>query len=338
MVTVHVGKDSLKQSFLVHRELLTLHSEYFRSLLTAKIKTEIKDEDETKIKIEKGEKPGQGLPTIPDTRSPSPSEENSQTPENALRSASFSEKSGSLCSPSPSSPSPSVNAVWPIYREADTASQSSVKSQTPVTAQPTIEATPAAQTVSEIHVPEINPTHFAAFLSFLYINSITPSIADLQTSSTSHLYPTMYILGCQLLSPSFFNYIMEALRRDVHGEWPSAEQAKHIYEITSSFTPLASRTSNLGKDGVTMLKKFTASCMAANNVFERHVEGTPEHDEWNKLFSAKPEIGMDVLRAHSSQWHERKPWDDVHRKKFLVEKGLGDNQGDVINRGQGNGT
>jgi hypothetical protein len=69
MVTVFVGEDALKQSFVVHRELLTLHSEYFHTLLTTKVKTEVKDEDAKKIKDEKVETPVQDLLALPGTRS-----------------------------------------------------------------------------------------------------------------------------------------------------------------------------------------------------------------------------------------------------------------------------
>jgi len=350
MATVYVGKESLKQGFLVHKELLTLHSEYFHDLLTTNIKTEVKDEDEKKVKDEKIETPVQNLPTLSDAHLTLPSDEESKALATSLRSPSPSEESNasesSSCSTSPGGPDLSEVGHLLEHKPWEIKPQAPLKTKLPLTTPPLAPPAPTLDIVlspstTTLHIPTINPTHFAAFLSYLYTNTIVPSLATLQESSTPHPYPVLYLFGYQLRSASFQNYIMEALRRDVqlaHGQWPSAEQARFVYDITASFTPLEVGATFGGGSGGggAVLKRFTASCLAANSPFERYADGTSPHDEWTKLFCEKPEISLDVLRAQSSRWHEQKPWDDAARREWMVEeKRLGEKWEDSFVKGEG---
>jgi hypothetical protein len=62
VVVVNVGGENgtLKQSFIVHRELLMLNSNFFRSLLGEKVKVEVKKDEEMGIKSEEIEMSGRG--------------------------------------------------------------------------------------------------------------------------------------------------------------------------------------------------------------------------------------------------------------------------------------
>jgi hypothetical protein len=37
------------------------------------------------------------------------------------------------------------------------------------------------------------------------------------------------------------------------------------------------------------------------------------------LFETSREIGMDVLKASGKRWLESKPWEEKHRKEYLIE-------------------
>jgi hypothetical protein len=62
MVVVHVGGENgtLKQSFVVHRELLMLNSSFFCSLLAEKVKVQVEENEQLRVKSEETEVPGLG--------------------------------------------------------------------------------------------------------------------------------------------------------------------------------------------------------------------------------------------------------------------------------------
>lgn len=102
---------------------------------------------------------------------------------------------------------------------------------------------------------------------------------------------------------------------DLEQSWPSVEQVVWIYNITPTVS------SGEGIEGMKMLRRFTASCIAANSPFEQFRAGSFEHRKWEALFSTRPEISFDVLKG--GKWHEKKPWDvGVWREWLVHERGL----------------
>jgi hypothetical protein len=365
MVVVHVGGEggSLKQRFIVHRELLVLHSSFFREMLKEGVKVEVKEDEEMKVKSEGIELPEQGqeMAMISEiVRSSTPvtknlgvrqneewelgpmTHENGQMvkEEEQKRSGDKSRENSPLSEvPNPdessdnaflnmlkkSTPHPVLPLLLPTSGTTSTLPPTKITSPLPL--------------FTEINVPDLNNIQFTAFLSFIYTRTISPSISDLQLHPT-HTFPILYLSASQLGSPGFINHIMTEQRRKGDRQWPSVEQVRFIHSAVSSYTPLNHPGWNgaMGTgamEGPVILRKFTAACIAASNPFTRHSEGSDELAEWTKLFGECQGLWLDVLKE-GGKWAESKPWEECWRKEWMVEeRGLRERLEEMFVHGEG---
>jgi hypothetical protein len=354
MVVVHVGGEggSLKQRFIVHRELLMLHSSFFREMLKEGVKVEVKEDEDMKVKSEDIELPEQGqeMATIPGiVRSSTLTTKNLGVRHNEeLELGLMTHEDGQMVeegeqrrSRDKSRDNSPLSEVPNPYEGYDDGLLNMLKKSTPQPVLPillptsgTTSTLPPTKVTSplppftEINVHDLNSIHFTVFLGFIYTRTISPSISDLQLHPT-HTFPILYLSASQLGSPGFMNYIMTQQRRKVDRKWPSVEQVRFIHSAVSSYTPLNHPGGNgtMGSratEGPMILRKFTAACIAASNPFTRYSEGSDELTEWTKLFSECQGLWLDVLKE-GGRWAESKPWEECWRKEWVVEeRGLGE--------------
>jgi hypothetical protein len=101
------------------------------------------------------------------------------------------------------------------------------------------------------------------------------------------------------------------------GDWPTPDEARKVYHLTSNVQ--ASGSGTYGGNHA-MLRKFVADSIAANNPFERYDPDSNKYAEWSRLYTENSVISLDVHKASSKRWSESKPWEDQHRKSYLVEE------------------
>jgi hypothetical protein len=349
MVVVHVGGEggSLKQRFIVHRELLMLHSSFFREMLKEGVKVEVKEDEEMKVKSEDIELPEQGqeMAMISEIiRSSTPATKNLGVGHNEeWELGLMTHENGQMVkegeqrrSGDKSRDNSPLSEVPNPYEASDNAFLNMLQKGTPHPALPILlptsgttntlpptKITSPLPSFTEINVPDLNAIHFTAFLSFIYTRTISLSISDLQLHPT-HTFPILYLSASQLGSPGFMNYIMTQQRRKGDRQWPSVEQVRFIHSAVSSYTPLnrpgLNGTMGTGAmEGPVILRKFTAACTAASNPFTRYSEGSDELAEWTKLFGECQGLWLDVLKE-GGRWAESKPWEECWRREWMVEE------------------
>lgn len=317
------GEPGKEQKFVVHRELLMLHSGFFRELLTQKVEeVDVKTEEidtamseelstmnaeskEGGMAIEqKGE--GNAAREGPDGEG---GEENGQE---MSRESSLS----SLRS-SPFDPSSAPSSVENIP-----------------TTKPAVKLPQGAGTTTpalvELRILSLDPTSFAAFLAYIYTHDVPGNILALQPSQ-EHLFPTLYLFASQLGSAGFMNYILtqQLLIWKTGAQWPFPSQVSFIYSALSTF----STEGTMGM-GAGILKTFTAACIAANDPYTCYEPGCSEYAEWDMVMDSCLKLRGDVMRQ-GSKWILRKPWDEVSRNIWMVqEKSLGERWEDMFINGE----
>jgi hypothetical protein len=168
----------------------------------------------------------------------------------------------------------------------------------------------------------VSPLQFSFFLSWMqhgYFIDPLLSISENESNIDVEL-EHLWVAGHQLESPGFQNYVMERLRTSdgaQAGDWPTPDEARTVYRLVSGIRPTGSRSSD---GGHSMLRKFVADSIAADNPFERYDPDSDEYEEWSRLYTENSVISLDVHKASSKRWSESKPWEDQHRKKYLVEE------------------
>lgn len=306
-VTIHVG-DEPKQTFQVPKELLTLFSEYFRRLLV-----QGKDDQKRNQIMAKASTTSEGaidLTNLPDEIEPA-----AKPITNSFLAQ--------VMNPEPAS----VVARVATYDLKKTVAQVSTynlaKTFTLVSPLRMPLAVIGSESTTEITVPNIHPTHFAAFVCFLYTGkAVIPKDEganddeedDEEATDPSDFLASLYMLAVKIGSADYQNVVMDALQRNAEEKsgGMTAAQAKHVYFITSDVG---------GKnEGAAMLRRFTAACIAATNPFEMYEEGSDESEEWTKLYSEMSAISLDVHKAGSKRWIESKPWDKKNRDEFFWEE------------------
>ncbi|KAE8447199.1 hypothetical protein EG329_011030 [Mollisiaceae sp. DMI_Dod_QoI] len=327
MVTVNIGTET-KQSFLVHKELLALYSEYFHDTFSDRVKKEVKIEAKEEVKQEVKLEPGSLFPRKWGSR------------RNILDSDSESDSGTRSLSSTPSNPgmrmSIEVGPVQPVLRLRPKPEDSKSEDN---------RITKHGLENPEVYdLPNITPSQFAQFVSFLYAGRIIDAFDPLILATENNSPEALWYVGQYLRSPDFQNNILEGLRTTSStksGCWPSAEDMEIIYNLHEKAED-GIRNADGGKTGggnenssggagENLLKKFAAHCIAANSPFERHEPESAEGQAWKKLFGKKSEIGMDVLIAGGTRWALRKPWDDKLRGDYMVEEeGVEERWGEMI--------
>ncbi|EPE34973.1 hypothetical protein GLAREA_10668 [Glarea lozoyensis ATCC 20868] len=124
-------------------------------------------------------------------------------------------------------------------------------------------------------------------------------------------------------SPSFQNFCIEQLRYDCWEEvairntlWPTPDQARDIYWITS---PKSTKYEDMKYEGErkhNQLRRFVASVIAVIHPLGRFQEDDKLYHDWMKVVEEVLDIGDDIFRASNESWIDVKPW---HRGLFNVE-------------------
>jgi hypothetical protein len=361
MVVVHVGGENgtLKQSFVVHRELLMLNSSFFCSLLAEKVKVQVEENEQLRVKSEETEVPGLGDRVV--TRRKARTEEDLPLEEQRKQLESDADRmigirwteigqekeqpkdgGGSTCSSSLSSLSGQFDDVVQSALFPDLVSKpnSATQPQPSPINHPSTPGTTAVPPITKLHVAGINPIHFSAFISYIYTQHISPSLSTLLLPRP-HLFPTLYLLASQLGSPNFMNYVLTQHIQTKDTSWPSPEQVQYIYSATAAYHPLSvdipgecGTMAGMDNEGPRILKRFTAACIAANCPFEKYTEGETIFVEWDNMLKDCAGLGRDVVMAQA-KWIEKKPWDEGYRKEWMAEeRGLEERWEEIFGNGE----
>jgi hypothetical protein len=167
---------------------------------------------------------------------------------------------------------------------------------------------------------EISSLQFTIFLCWVQHGYLIKPLYAIPDDGSDIDLGHLWVVGHRLGSPRFQNYVMERLRSSKKvqaGDWPTPNQARTVYQITSDIQASRSGTSS-GK--YPMLRKFVAHSIAANSPFDRYDEGSSEYDDWSRLYRKNPDISLDVHKVGGKQWIASKPWDDEHRNEYSVEE------------------
>jgi hypothetical protein len=72
------------------------------------------------------------------------------------------------------------------------------------------------------------------------------------------------------------------------------------------------------------LRMFAVHSMACKSPFDKSQEGTERYKEWTKEWTALlknvPDLISDIARVAGIEWNGTYPWDDEHRKAYLVDQ------------------
>jgi len=310
MVVVYVGGESgsEKQSFVVHRELLILHSAFFREMLKDEgksvvrvVKNEAKKDEDAEIKDEEFER--SDLPVKKAQRSDVNDAQMNRASSLEIDAFDSSDDFEDLDAPmtTPTNQQRSTN----IASTPGTSTSPGLPSN----------LTPALTTLS---IPTLSPTNFSAFITYVYTGTLSS-----QPSTSTNTFATLYLFAARLCSPRLMNHLLTSHRRNL-GFWPSPEQVRFIYNSLASHTPLNLPSSlvrgkeaitKIGEEGKRILRRFTAACIAAKNPFAEIKERGGE--EWSKLLAKCEGLGLDVL-IEGGRWVERKPWEEEFRGEWVV--------------------
>ncbi|KAE9371880.1 hypothetical protein N431DRAFT_426456 [Stipitochalara longipes BDJ] len=178
--------------------------------------------------------------------------------------------------------------------------------------------------LTELTIPSLPPTHFPAFISYIY----TGATLSFHSISNPHAFATLYLFATHLGSPGLMNHLLTSHRRNVNS-WPNPEQVRFIYSSLASFIPLtlpnssaqsgpeggSDELSMITEDGKRILKKFTAACIAAKSPFQKLGEG----EEWKALLGECGGLALDVL-MEGGRWVGEKPWEERSRGEWIVKE------------------
>ena len=352
MVFVTLGREGENQTFVVHRELLMLHSGFFRCLLIeqtknqakseimdevklkSEVKSEVKKDEDTAVKKEEAE-------TAPTLDALSTNNLGLQEPKRQ-----FLQLDGKSIHPDLSDDGnlgeddSSMEDLDDLDSPVATAMSTKQRKPTSPTFTPII--TQALTTLTTLTIPYIPAMKFRTFVAYLYTSQLPPYLTP--ETTTGNTFASLYLFATQLGSPGLMNHALTLHRRNLdQTSWPDSEQVQFIYDSLASYNALPLtriiqlssavlptpqlRSSNeegreeiaqIAEEGKKILRRFTAACIAAQNPFERMREGA-EGEEWTKLLGECEGLGLDVL-MEGSKWVETKPWEECWRGKWVIKE------------------
>ncbi|KAF8861576.1 hypothetical protein BDZ45DRAFT_723718 [Acephala macrosclerotiorum] len=316
MVTVNVGTET-KQAFLVHKELLALHSGYFHDLFSPDIKKEVKKE----VKNEP-------LASFTESTNLYGADSNSEM-EDILRDGHATSQTAINPQPtqsvlrlrSPQNPLP--GDIKPESSKSGALRELLAAKKSP------INTVSHNQKQESYDLPSINPSQFAQFVSFIYTGTIISAFDPLIMAVEHNSVEALWYVGQYLRSPPFQNNILEGLRTTStvkSGTWPSPEDVEIIYDLHDKAQQSEGDDTKVKGEGEdrggskNMLKKFALHCLSASNPLTRHPIATPSGRAWDEFLTKKrTDIGIELLRV-SGRWAFTKPWDDKLRGEYMVEE------------------
>jgi hypothetical protein len=309
MVVLYLGgaEKGMERKFVVHRELLILHSNFFRDLLEEKGKeTDVKREElgtpmlGQEVAMQNGE-----AVAVKQERKRSDGGNDSETTDGEEEKDRDTSHQSSLSSLD-TSHSDESSELPDLKNTSTPQTQPNLPSEAGTT-------TPA---LVERQIPSLNPTYFEAFLSYIYTHQIRGLKIE-QDPSSQHMFASLYLFASQLGSPGFMNYIMTQHHINFKlpdEEWPNPTQVRHI--CSTSNLPTGDETFG---EGPAKLQQFMVACIAANNPYERYKPGSREYADWECTFAACPTLVNDAFRE-ACKWVVRKPWEEGSRSEWMVEE------------------
>ncbi|CZR64690.1 uncharacterized protein PAC_14589 [Phialocephala subalpina] len=314
MITIHVGTET-KQTFLVHKELLALHSGYFHDCFASHIiKQEVKQEVKQEIKSEPNTSKPHG--NLYDADSDSEMED-------VLRDG----HAISQTSVRSQTTNPVLRLRLPpttIIAESSASGAARELSDAKKTPTPTLTTSllSPTKTSESYDLPTINPSQFAQFVSFLYAGTVIDAFDPLIMTIEHNSVEALWYVGQALRSPSFQNNILEGLRTTASvksGTWPSPEDVEIIYDLhVKSEAGIKLEVSTVSEEN--KLKKFAIHCLGANNPLTRYDMESTEGKAWDEFLTQKrTDIAMELLRV-SGRRAFTKPWEDKLRGEYMVEE------------------
>lgn len=300
MVSITVGTET-KQVFLVHKELLALFSGYFQDVFSGRPKVQAKEVPQAESKLQakvvvkqedKEESWGSSM-----GRSVQDSDSDSDTP---LRSMSSTSRRNQ------------PNQLSPASDQHSMVDNNLIGTSLSRPAKPNHH-----EGLASYDLPDIKPSQFAQFVSYLYAGRIIDAFEPLIMAAESNSVEALWYVGQKLRCTSFQNNILEGLRTSESvksGTWPSAEDIEIVYDLHVKSEP---GTEEVAEN---LLKKFGAHCLGANNPFERYELDSSEGQAWQQLLSRRPELSIDMIKASGRRWAWDKPWDDKVRGNYMVDE------------------
>ncbi|KAL2070205.1 hypothetical protein VTL71DRAFT_13231 [Oculimacula yallundae] len=328
MITILVGTAGNQESFIIHKDLLSLHSEYFARLFRfacsrPSASTTSKSLNTTSPTIAERNAVTPAGDKLPSTEQEAAAEEKfwNSFARNKISSVKTEEAEDSdedigmissdqyyamVSNKKPFTPEPTPTK--PAQNPTTTYTPSS-PGYSPTSPSPYSSNTNPDPTTTHTLPPSILPLPFSLFTSYIYTGALSPSLLLLTDTLDSCSWERLWVLGYQLGSPGFMNFCMEGLRELKvvrEGRWPRVKDVFGIWAMESSLPSLPhevnadadasskSESEAVCKGGesparLSPLHRFTAACIAHNAPLSSLAKNTPEYNAWTRVLSGKAE-------------------------------------------------
>jgi hypothetical protein len=164
----------------------------------------------------------------------------------------------------------------------------------------------------KLSLPDVQPSVFAEFLSWLYYSDCLEVNGD---SFFIFEIAQAWGLGELIEAPGFQNWCMDTIRT-------YCKEPPEDYWLPLDTKDVATIYRDSSK--YSKLRMFAAHSMACKSPFDKSQEGTERYKEWTKewttLLENVPDLISDIARVAELEWNGTHPWDDEHRKAYLVDQ------------------